>query len=325
MREVASALSTHTTAARAFFRDIKPDTSCSPRQLDGDRLRRREGNRASTVHHGDGTITSRGIALGTPAYMAPEQAAADPAMDHRDRPVAFGALLAYERSLARHPSLVAPRRRCSPLHVAEAPEPITRRRPGLPPVLASLVMRCLEKRAADRPQTAADVVQLLDSINTPSGGTTPAATTAWSGGRWPRVTAIVLAGLILAVLGVAAGRAFVASRDTEASANRVFVSRFANNTGAPTVDQVGPMAADWVTRGLAETGMFEVVQDSAGRAGTVVRGAIYRRGGQPQLLARSPTRAPSCTAEPGSDLDSARRSARRREVLRGRIAAASRR
>ena len=43
----------------------------------------------------------------------------------------------------------------------------------MPPALASLVMRCLEKRAADRPQTAMDLVHSLDQITTPSGGTVP--------------------------------------------------------------------------------------------------------------------------------------------------------
>jgi hypothetical protein len=172
-------------------------------------------------------------------------------------------------------------------HVAEPPEPIVRRRPALPPVLASLVMRCLEKRAADRPQTAGEVVQLLDSVNTPSGGTTPAATTASRDVRWPRVALLVTAGIAFVALGIAAGRALVVSRGTsDASASRIFVSRFANNTGTPSVDQVGPMAADWITRGLAETGLFDVVQDSAGRAGTVVRGAIYRRGDSLQLVAQ---------------------------------------
>ena len=286
LREVASALE-HAHDRGIAHRDIKPDNVllCRGSSMVTD-FGVAKAIDASTLHHGDGTITSRGIALGTPAYMAPEQAAADPAMDQRVDLYAFGAL-AYELLSGQAPFAGRTPQAMLAAHVAEAPEPITRRRPGLPPVLASLVMRCLEKRAADRPQTAADVVQLLDSVNTPSGGTTPAATTAWSAGRWPRAAALVAAGLAVAVLGIVAGRALVASRDTaEASPNRVFVSRFANNTGAPTVDQVGPMAADWITRSLAETGLFDVVQDSAGRAGTVVRGAIYRRGDSLQLLAQ---------------------------------------
>src|SRR3712207_9151503 len=99
---------------------------------------------------------------------------------------------------------------------------------------------------------------------------TPAETTAWTGARLPRVAALVAAGLAFAALGVAAGWGLVRSRDADdsAAATRVYVARFANNTGTPSMDQVGPMAADWVTRGLAETGLFEVVQDSAAASGT---------------------------------------------------------
>jgi serine/threonine-protein kinase len=286
LREVAAALE-HAHDRGIAHRDIKPDNVllCRGSSMVTD-FGVAKALDASTVHHGDGTITSRGIALGTPAYMAPEQAAADPAMDQRVDLYAFGAL-AYELLTGQAPFAGRTPQAMLAAHVAEAPEAITRRRPALPPVLASLVMRCLEKRAADRPQTAGDIVQILDSINTPSGGTTPAATTAWRNARWRRGVGLVAAGLALVTLGILAARSMIASRNTtDASANRVFVSRFANNTGTPSVDQVGAMAADWITRGLAETGLFDVVQDSAGRAGTVVRGSIYRRGDSLQLLAQ---------------------------------------
>ncbi|MEQ1693482.1 MAG: hypothetical protein ABMA00_19490, partial [Gemmatimonas sp.] len=58
-------------------------------------------------------------------------------------------------------------------HVTVPPEAIGKRRASLPPALAALVMRCLEKRPADRPQSAADVVHALDDITTPSGGMVP--------------------------------------------------------------------------------------------------------------------------------------------------------
>jgi serine/threonine protein kinase len=286
LREVASALE-HAHDRGIAHRDIKPDNVllCRGSSMVTD-FGVAKALDASAVHHGDGTVTSRGIALGTPAYMAPEQAAADPAMDQRVDLYAFGAL-AYELLTGQAPFAGRSPQAMLAAHVAEAPEAITRRRPGLPPVLASLVMRCLEKRAADRPQTASEVVQLLDSINTPSGGSPPAETTP-ERGRHSRVAALLLAGLLFATLGIVVGRELLRSRDdaADASVNRVFVSRFANNTGIPSVDQVGPMAADWITRGLAETGLFEVVQDSAGRAGTVVRGAIYRRGDSLHLLAQ---------------------------------------
>jgi len=58
-------------------------------------------------------------------------------------------------------------------HLAALPEPVTAHRPGLPPGLASMIMRCLEKHAADRPQTAGQLIAVLDNLATPSGGTVP--------------------------------------------------------------------------------------------------------------------------------------------------------
>jgi TolB-like protein/Tfp pilus assembly protein PilF len=55
----------------------------------------------------------------------------------------------------------------------EPPENILKRRPTLPAALANLVMRMIEKRPADRPQSAHDVVDQLDALTTPSGGLEP--------------------------------------------------------------------------------------------------------------------------------------------------------
>src|SRR5205823_4362280 len=48
--------------------------------------------------------------------------------------------------------------------VTETPELVTRRRSSTPPLLAALVMQCLEKRAADRPQSAQEVLRVLDAV-----------------------------------------------------------------------------------------------------------------------------------------------------------------
>ena len=50
-------------------------------------------------------------------------------------------------------------------------------RPSVPPGLASVVMRCLEKRAADRWQSAAEIIPQLDAVLTPSSGSQPTAAT----------------------------------------------------------------------------------------------------------------------------------------------------
>ena len=124
-------------------------------------------------HH----VTSLGVALGTPAYMSPEQATADRDTDHRADLYAFG-VMAYELLTGETPFGKRSPSELLAAHVTEAPRPITTIRTGLPPALASLVMRCLEKRPANRPQSAAEILEALDDITTPSAGTTPTATMA---------------------------------------------------------------------------------------------------------------------------------------------------
>ena len=94
--------------------------------------------------------------------------------------------------------------------MTEPPEPIQKRRASLPPALAALVMRCLEKRPADRPQTAEEIVHALDDLTTPSGGMPPTlvvaptvAATSASGRRVVLVAAAVVAVLVLAGAGYA--------------------------------------------------------------------------------------------------------------------------
>ena len=115
------------------------------------------------------TSTSRGMVLGTPAYMAPEQVAADPTIDHRADLYAFG-IVAYELLTGRTPFADRSPRQILAAHVAEQPEPVNAWRPATPPVLAALIMRCLEKHPADRPQSADDIVRALESIGSTNGG-----------------------------------------------------------------------------------------------------------------------------------------------------------
>ena len=57
----------------------------------------------------------------------------------------------------------------------DAATPVTTRRPATPPALAALVMQLLEKRPADRPQTAESVLRVLDGVTTTSGSMLPFA------------------------------------------------------------------------------------------------------------------------------------------------------
>ena len=171
LREVASALA-YAHGRGVVHRDIKPDNIL----LSGGSAMVTDFGVAKALSASSnserGSMTSLGVALGTPAYMAPEQASADPAIDHRADIYAFG-VLAFEVLTGQPPFAGRTPQGLLAAHVTEAPEQIANRRANIPPALAALVMRCLEKRPADRPQSADDVVHALDDITTPSGGMQP--------------------------------------------------------------------------------------------------------------------------------------------------------
>src|SRR6266568_78336 len=127
---------------------------------------------ASSSGAGGGTLTSLGMALGTPAYMAPEQAAGDPTVDHRADLYAVGAL-GYELLTGRTPFGGLSPQGMLAAQVTTTPDPVTRHRDTVPPALAAVIMRCLAKHPADRPQSAEELVGQLEAMATPTGGITP--------------------------------------------------------------------------------------------------------------------------------------------------------
>jgi tetratricopeptide (TPR) repeat protein len=120
---------------------------------------------ASRTASGAATLTQIGTSIGTPAYMAPEQAAGDADIDHRADVYSLGAM-AYELLTGQ---IVFPNRtpqRMLAAHMSETPKPVAELRPDTPAALADLVMQCLAKEAGSRPQ---DAGALLRSLETTSG------------------------------------------------------------------------------------------------------------------------------------------------------------
>jgi serine/threonine-protein kinase len=203
LRDVLSALS-YAHAHGVVHRDIKPD------------------NVLLTDHHAvvvdfgvakalsastnpGSSLTSLGVALGTPAYMSPEQAAADPNADQRTDIYSVGAL-AYEMLTGHQVFSARSPQAMLAAHATEKPEPIDKRRPSVPKALSSLVMRALEKHAADRPQSAEEMLADLEAAVTPSGATPPTGFIPARGRRgWrnPLVIsgAVVVAALLILFLG----------------------------------------------------------------------------------------------------------------------------
>jgi tetratricopeptide (TPR) repeat protein len=127
----------------------------------------------------DQSLTRAGLVVGTPTYMAPEQAAADPATDHRADIYSFG-ILAYEVLAGEPPFANLPLRLLFAAHASREPEPITMRRLDVPAALASMIARCLRKDPAARWNSAEALCDVLRTavLPEPSLRTTHADLTA---------------------------------------------------------------------------------------------------------------------------------------------------
>jgi tetratricopeptide (TPR) repeat protein/tRNA A-37 threonylcarbamoyl transferase component Bud32 len=113
------------------------------------------------------TLTQLGTAIGTPAYMAPEQAAGDPATDHRADIYAFGCM-AYELIAGRQPFAGLPQHKLLFAHMSEMPQAVGELRTDCPPALAALVMQCLAKDPLTRPGSADELLRRLDAVASPA-------------------------------------------------------------------------------------------------------------------------------------------------------------
>ena len=152
-------------------------------------------------------LTSAGIAIGTPAYMAPEQLAGDTAADHRIDIYAVG-LLAYELVTGVSPFTGPSPRETLAAQLTRDPKPLHEVSPEIPRTLSSLIMRCLAKDPAARPQRAEEILHELDSMTMPLGVTpqTGGISSPTRRRPWAGVAAVAILLAVLAGVGYAVSR-----------------------------------------------------------------------------------------------------------------------
>lgn len=168
LREVADALA-YAHSRNVIHRDIKPDNiildSESGRAMVTD-----FGIARALTDSGDSRLTATGMAIGTPAYMSPEQSAGDRAIDGRSDLYSLG-VVGYQMLCGQPPFVATNTPSMLVKHLSERPVPVDERWPDLPRDLSRAVMICLEKDPADRfPSAAAFSVAL-------SGGDMPTLAT----------------------------------------------------------------------------------------------------------------------------------------------------
>jgi serine/threonine-protein kinase len=192
LRDVADALA-YAHERGVIHRDIKPDNILIDAQ--SGRPMVTDFGIARAITEGDSRLTATGIAIGTPTYMSPEQAAGERAIDGRSDLYSLG-VLGYQMLTGEPPFTANSTPAILVKHISEMPTPIEQRRSDVPPDLARIIMTLLEKEPANRFPSAGAVVVALDTGKMPPRPVTAAAPaasaarTVGSGQSWQSATGL---------------------------------------------------------------------------------------------------------------------------------------
>ena len=160
LREVADALD-YAHKRKVVHRDIKPDNIL----LDSDSGRAMVtdfGIARALTDTGDSRLTATGMAIGTPAYMSPEQSAGESDIDGRSDLYSLG-VVGYQMASGELPFNAPNTPSMLVKHLSEQPMPLEHKRADIPTDLARVIMVLLEKDPANRFPDAQSVVVALSS------------------------------------------------------------------------------------------------------------------------------------------------------------------
>ena len=280
--ETADALG-HAHAHDVVHRDVKPENIL----LSGGHALVADFGIARAINAAGGDqLTETGIAIGTPAYMSPEQATAQRAVDGRADVYALGCVL-YEM-LAGEPPFSGPSAQAVlARHALDPVPPLRTVRPELPPRLERAVLKALAKTPADRFATAAALREALLSAERSSG-----RPRAW------------IAGLTVGLALVGAGAAYLALRPRAGGAppRSVAVLPFQNLSPDPSDEYFSTGMSEELTTALGKVeglrvaaptsaGAFRNTAATARQIGktlgvaTLLQGTVRRAGGRLRVSA----------------------------------------
>ena len=180
----------------------------------------------------DSTLTRAGFTIGTPAYMAPEQAAGDRDIDQRADIYSLG-VMAFEMVSGRVPFEGRTPRELLTAQLTMRPPPLEQLRPDVPPALAELIRSCLAKDPKDRPASSDAILTALDELPV-TGGSHPSLSVVRRR-QWIKriVTAAVIVAAVLAGVRLAlAPKSNAETAPVTALAVLPFVSRSADSADA---------------------------------------------------------------------------------------------
>ncbi|HEU4746927.1 MAG TPA: serine/threonine-protein kinase, partial [Gemmatimonadaceae bacterium] len=165
LREVADALA-YAHNRNVVHRDVKPDNIILDAET-GRAMVTDFGIARALTDTGDSRLTATGMAIGTPAYMSPEQSAGDRAIDGRSDLYSLG-VVGYQMLCGQPPFTANNTPSMLVKHLSERPIPVDERWPDLPQDLARAVMMCLEKDPADRFPSASAFALALSGAGMPT-------------------------------------------------------------------------------------------------------------------------------------------------------------
>jgi serine/threonine-protein kinase len=262
-REVADALS-YAHSHDVVHRDVKPENIL----LAGGHARVADFGIARAISAAGGDrLTATGLAIGTPAYMSPEQAMGSAELDGRSDLYSLGCVL-YEMLGGEPPFTGSTVESVVRQHVSADPRPITTIRPAVPSQVASALMRALAKVPADRFSPAAQFAEALRVPPSAGGGEPGVQAPGLATRRAARMRALLLGGVALAVaaggflaaraLGIGPGAAAVGS-GVAAQRERLLLADFENRTPDPTH---GATVTELMRIGLAQSRVVTILDPS---------------------------------------------------------------